>query len=85
VSDDHGHPHEEPVNHVAAAFLVVLHHDGQVTATSDLTQVQGMVTARSATLTDMYSAAAHVQKNVQVQETVDTVLTTARKLIGVTS
>ena len=54
---------------VLTAFLVILDHAGNVTATSSIELVNELQLSREAVLPDMYSAAAHIMKDVQEQET----------------
>jgi hypothetical protein len=59
---------------VLTAFLVVLGHDGTVSATGDIGLINDLQLSREAVLPDMYSAAAHIMKDVNQQETTIRVL-----------
>lgn len=59
-------PDKKPV---LAAFVVILDHEGNVQASSELEILEQVTTARPATFGDMYSAASHIQKDIQSQET----------------
>lgn len=59
---------------VLTAFVVVLDHEGNVQASSELEILEGLSLARPATFSDMYSAAAHVMKDISGQETTHRVM-----------
>lgn len=59
---------------VLTAFVVVLDHEGNVQASSELNILEGLSLARPATFSDMYSAAAHIQKDIAGQESTHRVM-----------
>jgi hypothetical protein len=60
---------------VLTAFIVVLDHEGNVQASSELGVLENLSLARPATFSDMFSAAAHIQKDIAGQETTHRVMT----------
>lgn len=59
---------------VLTAFVVVISHDGNVQATADQSLLEKVVMARTPTFLDMYSAAAHIQKDIAGLETAQRVI-----------
>ena len=57
-----------PKPQVMTAFVVIMDHEGNVQAQSDLSVVGGFDVLRAATFSDMYSAACHIQKDISGQE-----------------
>lgn len=60
---------------VLTAFVVVLDHEGNVQASSELETLNSLSIARPATFSDMFAAASHIQKDIAGQEVAHRVMT----------
>ena len=65
---DDSTPHDPDRRPMLTAFLVIIDHDGSAQATTAFEILEQLELSRPATFADMYSAAAHIQKDIQNQE-----------------
>lgn len=68
AADDDSRDPRSPVVEVVTYFVVAVHHDGSVSATSEIGMLDQWVPAREATFGDMYGACALVQKDIASSE-----------------